>query len=65
MKFAVAPFIMAGGERVLFVVFQGAATPAYTPAVGANWTDPDPVNMGDAIDRLAAALVAHTGVPIP
>jgi hypothetical protein len=61
----VAPWIFTGGEQVLFVVFQGAATPAYTPANGANWTDPDPTNMGDALDRIAAALVAHTGVPIP
>jgi hypothetical protein len=38
---------------------------SYTPAVGANWVDPDPTTLVDAINRLAARLVTVGGAPIP
>jgi hypothetical protein len=38
---------------------------AYTPATGANWTDPDPTTLRSAIDRLAAAVAGLLGGPIP
>jgi hypothetical protein len=61
----VAPFVFLGGENVSFIVFNGSSDPAYTPLTPANWVGPVPVTHKQAIDRLAAALVAHTGVPIP
>lgn len=36
----------------------------YTPAVGASWVDPDPTLVSQAIDRLAAEVVALKGGPI-
>jgi hypothetical protein len=38
---------------------------AYTPATGANWTDPDPTTVRSALDRLAAAVAGLLGGPIP
>jgi hypothetical protein len=38
---------------------------AYTPANGANWTDPDPTTVRSALDRLAAAVAGLLGGPIP
>jgi hypothetical protein len=39
---------------------------AYTPANGAQWANPDPTNVADAIDRLASAVYALRGnVAIP
>lgn len=32
----------------------------YTPAVDANWADPNPTTVGEALDRLAAELIAQT-----
>lgn len=37
---------------------------AYTPAVGANWVDPDPTTVRQALDRIAAVLNTNFG-PIP
>lgn len=37
---------------------------SYTPAVGANWVDPDPTTLQAAIDRIAAAIVAGAAGPI-
>lgn len=33
----------------------GSAT-AYTPAVSADWADPDPTTIAEALDRIAAAV---------
>lgn len=43
----------------------GAAAPTttYTPTVTANWTGADPTNLQDALDRVAAALVAAGHTP--
>ena len=35
-----------------------AATIKYTPSDGGNWTDPDPENIGSALDQLAIAVAA-------
>jgi len=37
---------------------------AYRPATGGDWTNPDPTTIGEAIDRIAAAVVAGTAGPI-
>jgi hypothetical protein len=37
---------------------------AYRPAAGGNWTNPDPTTIGEAIDRLAAAVASGTSGPI-
>jgi hypothetical protein len=36
----------------------------YTPLCSVAWTAPDPVNAAEGFDRLAAAFLAHTGLPI-
>lgn len=36
----------------------------YTPANGADWQDPDPTTVQEAIDRIAAAVVAGAAGPI-
>jgi hypothetical protein len=38
---------------------------AYVPANPTDWVAPAPATLATAIDRLAAALRAHLGVPIP
>jgi hypothetical protein len=46
--------------------FYGDASQlAYVPANGANWVNPDPDTVAEAIDRLAARVVAMGGAPIP
>ncbi|MEN6368599.1 MAG: hypothetical protein ABFD77_02750 [Thermotogota bacterium] len=45
-------------------IYQQAAHLKFTPAVGANWVDPDPANTQDAIDRIAAEVVLLKGGPI-
>lgn len=37
----------------------------YTPAVGANWVNPDPTGVASALDRLAAVVATLNGGPIP
>lgn len=37
----------------------------YTPGNGADWVDPDPNTVGNAIDRIAAAVVGLLAGPIP
>jgi hypothetical protein len=34
-------------------------------AVAANWVDPEPTTISEAIDRMAALLVTLNGGPIP
>ena len=34
---------------------------SYTPANGAHWVDPDPTNVQDALDRIAASINADRG----
>ena len=44
-----------------------AGSVAYTPGDGADWVDPDPTTVGEAIDRIAArvsSLALGLGVPI-
>jgi hypothetical protein len=39
---------------------------AYTPGDGSNWADPDPDNIQDALDRMAALLYTlNSDTPIP
>jgi len=54
---------LSGGGTIS--VYQKAEHLKYTPLVGANWVDPDPIDVKAALDRMAAAIVAHTGAPIP
>lgn len=37
----------------------------YTPLTSANWTGPAPVNIEDAIDRIAAWIQTNGGGPLP
>lgn len=37
----------------------------YTVDADADWDDPNPTNMADAIDRLAAAVAAQSMAPVP
>jgi hypothetical protein len=32
----------------------------YTPAVDAHWANPNPTSVGEALDRLAAEIIAQT-----
>jgi len=39
---------------------------SYTPADGSHWSDPDPTNVKDALDRMAALLYTlNSNTPIP
>lgn len=58
---------LTGGEEVKFLVPRGSTTEnggLYSPGSGADWVDPDPTTVGEALDRIAAALATHLG-PIP
>jgi hypothetical protein len=71
---SVLPGAFATANPVLFAActysesnFSGGAA-GYTPAVGADWVNPDPTTVGAAIDRIAAVLAAGGGGaanPIP
>lgn len=37
----------------------------YTPVAGANWVNPDPTNVQDALDRIAAVVSVGGATPIP
>ena len=40
------------------------APDAYTPAVDGDWVDPDPTTVTEALDRIAAYVVAGATGPI-
>lgn len=42
-----------------------AALASYTPATGANWVDPDPTTVQEALDRIADAVEGLLTAPIP
>ena len=44
---------------------EDAQNQLYSPAVGANWVDADPVTLKEAVDRLAAAVQGLLSAPIP
>lgn len=37
----------------------------YTPVTGADWVDPDPQHLQDAVDRIASAVAGLLAAPIP
>lgn len=43
---------------------RGVIQYGYSPATPSDWSAPAPTSVADAIDRIAAALAAHLGVPI-
>lgn len=55
----------AGYSGTITIVRPTAADVLYDPADGALWVNPDPSNVADALDRLAAAVEGLLGAPIP
>ncbi len=53
------------GGTITPAFFFGAPNLPYTPAVGAQWVDPDPTTVQSALDRIAAVVSAGGGTPIP
>lgn len=53
------------GTGTILIRVNDASGLNYTPINGANWTDPDPTTVQDALDRLAAAVSGLLGGPIP
>lgn len=55
-------------QEVLFMVPRGSTTEnsgLYSVGNTANWVNPDPTTVGEALDRIASALATLLGIPIP
>lgn len=55
----------APSQNAVFDALALKQDAAYTPADGANWTDPDPTTIQEAIDRIADAVAGLLAGSIP
>ena len=60
-----APGVSVDTARPDHVHPDDSENQTFTPAAAGNWAAPPPATIKAAIDRIAAALATHLGVPIP
>lgn len=59
----VASTSLSGTTTITYA--NGSRGLGYTPVAGANWVNPDPTNVQDALDRIAAVVSVGGVTPIP